>query len=42
MIFGNKGKRYIGCLGPVSRPIAKIQYARIRLDVVEGREIAPR
>jgi integrase len=32
----------VGCLGPVSKPIAKVQYARIRVDVAEGKAPAPR
>jgi integrase len=40
--FWYRGRRHVGCLGPVSRPIAKTQYARIRLDVAEGREVATR
>jgi integrase len=36
--FWYHGKRYVGCLSQVSKPIAKAQYARIRLDVVEGKD----
>jgi len=36
--FWYHGERYVGCLGPVSKPIAKTQYARIRVDVVEGKD----
>ncbi len=36
--FWHHGKRYVGCLGPVSKPIAKTQYAKIRVDVAEGKE----
>ena len=35
--FRYRGKRYVGCLGPVSRPIAKAQYAKIRVDAAEGK-----
>jgi integrase len=36
--FWYRGKRHAGCLGPVSKPIAKAQYARIRVDVAEGKD----
>jgi hypothetical protein len=36
--FRYRGKRYVGCRGPVSRPIAKAQYAKIRVDAAEGKE----
>lgn len=35
--FVYKGRRYVDCIGPVSRSIAKEEAARKRVDVIEGR-----
>jgi hypothetical protein len=35
--FWYRGKRYVGCLGPVSRPIAKAQYAKSGLTRRRGK-----
>jgi hypothetical protein len=35
--FVYKGQRYTGCIGPVSRTIAKEEEARKKAEVIEGR-----
>jgi Phage integrase, N-terminal SAM-like domain len=35
--FVYKGQRYTGCIGPVSRTMAKEELARKKAEVVEGR-----
>jgi hypothetical protein len=35
--FWRKGKRYVGCLGPVSKTTAKHLYVKAKVDAVEGK-----
>lgn len=35
--FMHKGRRYAGCIGPVSRTIAKEENARKKAEIIEGR-----
>jgi integrase len=35
--FVYKGQRYVGCIGPVSRTVAKEEEARKKAEVIEGR-----
>jgi hypothetical protein len=34
--FRHRGKRYVGCIGPVSGTVARQRYARLRVDAAEG------